>query len=116
MSALCASGLWHLRLRLQQGRKNRADMYNLEILRLVKQARQVEKPGELEEVRQKLYDIFRRVLEDMDRDKISTESFQFFAFPWSVAIGAIRHRELTLANRGAADHNGVRGGDDPADS
>ena len=104
LSALCASGVWHLRLRLKQGRKNRADMYNLEILRLVKQTRQVEDLNELEAVRQKLFDIFGRVLEDMDRDEISTESFQFFAFPWGVAIGAIRHRELTLTNRGPADH------------
>lgn len=108
LSALFASGLWHLRLRLQQGRKNRADMYNLEILRLVKQSRQVEDLGELDAVRQKLYDIFGRVLEDLDRDKISTESFQFFAFPWGVAIGAIRHRELTLTNRGSTDEGPAR--------
>jgi TRAP transporter TAXI family solute receptor len=116
LSALCVSGLWHLRLRFQHGRKNRADMYNLEILRLVKQARQVEKLGELEEVRQKLYDIFRRVLEDLDRDKISTESFQFFAFPWGVAIGAIRHRELTLTNHNSADDRPMRDEDDAVDA
>ena len=104
LSALCISGGWHLRLRLEQGRKNRADMYNLEILRLVRQTRRAEDLSELQEVRQKLFDIFARVLEDLDRDEISTESFQLFAFPWEVAIGAIRHREWTLANQESIDN------------
>jgi TRAP transporter TAXI family solute receptor len=111
--ALCASGIWHLRLRLAQGRKNRADRYNLEILSLVKQIRKAEEVRDLQAVRQKLYDIFGRVLEDLDEDKISTESFQLFAFPWEVAIGAIRHRELTLANHPPVDDLRT---DDPEDT
>jgi len=104
-TVLCVSGIWHLRLRLAQNRKDRADTYNLEILNLVDRVRKIKDPAELEEVRQGLFDIFRRVVEDVARERVSTESFQLFAFPWEMAIGAIRHRELTLANQNAGTQN-----------
>ena len=96
ITVLFASGIWHIRLRLQQWQKKRADKYNLEILNLIEQARGVQNPDELQQVRQKLFDIFRRVLEDLDSDRISTESYQLFIFPLEVALGAIRHQELVL--------------------
>lgn len=96
ITVLCTSGIWHLRLRLQQRQKKRADKYNLEILNLIEQARGIQNSDELQQVRQKLFDIFRRVLEDLDSDRISTESFQLFTFPLEVALGAIRHQELVL--------------------
>ncbi|KPK44392.1 MAG: hypothetical protein AMJ65_03160 [Phycisphaerae bacterium SG8_4] len=106
VTVLCVSGIWHLRLRLAQRRKDRADTYNLEILNLVDRVRKIEDPRELEEVRQGLFDIFRRVVEDVAHERVSTESFQLFAFPWEMAIGAIRHRELTLSNHNARTPNG----------
>jgi len=105
---LCASGIWHIRLRLQQRQKNRADMYNLEILGLIEQARKIENIHELREVRQKLFDIFRRVLEDLDEDRISAESFQLFTFPCEVALGAMRHHERILMDNAAGQ---ARSGD-----
>jgi hypothetical protein len=98
VTVLFASGMWHLRLRLEQRQKRRADEYNLEIANLIEQVRRIENLEGLEKVRQKLFDIFRRVLEDLDRDRLSAESFQLFTFPWGVALGAIRHREWVLVN------------------
>jgi len=98
VTVLFISGLWHLRMRLQQRQKRRADEYNLEIANLIEKSRKIENLDGLQEVRQKLFDIFRRVLEDLDRDRISAESFQLFTFPWGVALGAIRHREWVLMN------------------
>lgn len=96
ITVLCASGIWRLRLGLQQRQKKRADKYNLEILNLLEQSRGIQSLQELQEVQQKLFNIFRRVLEDLDRDRISTESFQLFTFPLEVALGAIRHQECVL--------------------
>jgi TRAP transporter TAXI family solute receptor len=84
LTVLCVSGIWHLRLRLARRRKDWADTYNLEILNLVERVRKIEDPGELEEVRQDLFDIFKRVVEDVARERVSTESFQLFAFPWEI--------------------------------
>ena len=96
ITVLFASGTWRLRLGLQQLQKKRADKYNLEILNLIEQSDGIQSLHELQEVRQKLFDLFRRVLEDLDSDKISTESFQLFTFPLEVALGAIRHQEWLL--------------------
>ncbi len=98
IAVLSVSGMWHLRLRLEQQQKNRADKYNLEILNLVEQLRKIENSHELQGVRQKLFDIFKRVLEDLAQDRVSTESFQLFTFPWEMTIGAIRHHEWMLIN------------------
>jgi len=95
---LFASGMWHLRLQLLLRQKNRADKYNLEILNLVNKIRKTENYDELQDIRQKLFDIFRRVLEDLDKDRISAGSFHLFTFPWEVALGTIRHYELKLMN------------------
>jgi len=96
ITVLFVSGTWRLRLGLQHRQKKRADKYNLEILNLLEQSRGIQNLHELQEVRQKLFDIFRRVLEDLDRDRISTESFQLFTFPLEVALGAVRHQEGVL--------------------
>lgn len=96
IAILCASGIWHIRLRLQQREKNRADMYNLEILGLIEESRKVQNLHDLRRIRQKLFDIFKRVIQDLDVDKISAESFQLFTFPCEVALSAMRHRELML--------------------
>lgn len=106
VTVLCVSGIWHLRLRLAQRRKDRADTYNLEILNLIDRVRRIDDPSDLERVRQSLFDIFRRVVEDVAHERVSTESFQLFAFPWEMAIGAIRHRELTLCNNRTGAANG----------
>jgi TRAP transporter TAXI family solute receptor len=98
VAALCASGLWQLRLRFQQRQKTRADMYNTEILKLVEEVHSIESLRKLAQMRRRLIDIFTKVVEDLNRDRITVETFNLFAFPWEMAIGAMRHRELILYN------------------
>lgn len=96
VSLLLVSGLWQFRLWLIGRQKNRADMYNLEILELIDQVHHAQTLAELIDIRQKLFDILRQVVVDLDIDRISAESFQSFTFPWEVAITTIRHREMIL--------------------
>jgi hypothetical protein len=49
-------------------------------------------------VRRHLFEIFQKVVVDLDKDRISPESFQSFTFPWEVAVTTIRHQELLLLN------------------
>lgn len=98
VSLLCASGAWQFRSWLLERQKNRADMYNLEILGLVNQVQDSENLEELQLVRAKLFEILHKVVTDLDQDRISSESFQSFAFPWEVAVNSIRHREVVLRN------------------
>lgn len=109
MSVLAVSSLWQFRLWLLGRQKNRADMYNLEILALIDQVHEVQDVGQLRAVQAQLFEILRKVVVDLDEDRISPESFQSFTFPWEVAITTIRHREMVLLNRLPLDGLGDRG-------
>ncbi|GAB4470839.1 MAG: hypothetical protein OHK0037_29810 [Elainellaceae cyanobacterium] len=99
-AVLLASSLWQFRRWLDERQKNRADMYNLKVLALLEQVEQAETLEELEKLRQTLFEMFHKVVTDLDTDRISQASFQSFTFPWDVALSTIRHREL-LMNQGA---------------
>ncbi|MFC1601239.1 hypothetical protein ACFL34_02705 [Candidatus Sumerlaeota bacterium] len=93
---LCLSGAWQQRLRIQRRQKDKADFYNAEILELIERVWLTDDLAEMADIRRRLFDIMGKVIEDMQQDAISSESFQMFAFPWEMAIDALRHRELTL--------------------
>jgi len=95
---LCISGIWQLRLWLQGRQKNRADMYNLEIVSLIEQVHTIKDLEQLAQIHRQLFEIFHKVVVDLDKDRISPESFQSFTFPWEVAVTTIRHREMILTN------------------
>lgn len=98
VTILCLSGVWQFRLWLVGRQKNRADMYNLEILDLIDRIDHVTSMAELAKIRRQLFQILQQVVLDLDKDRISAESFQSFTFPWEVAIATIRHRETLLTN------------------
>lgn len=96
---LVISGIWQFRLWLIGRRKNRADRYNLEILDLIDQVHNIEDLHQLMALRIQLFKILRRVVVDLDIDRISPESFQSFIFPWEVALTTLRHQEIRLMNQ-----------------
>lgn len=98
LSMLLASGIWQFRIWLQEKQKNRADRYNLKILELIQRVNITDDLSELRAIRLELFQLFRTVVEDLDRDRISAVSFQSFTFPWDVAFNTIRHREMMLMN------------------
>ncbi len=99
ISILLCSSLWQGRQWLISNQKDRADRYNLEILNLIEKIEQAEDFDELQDLRQQLLEILRKVVVDLDIDRISPESFQSFTFPWEVANTAIRHQEIILSGR-----------------
>jgi len=96
VSALLVSGLWQCRLWLLGRQKNRADLYNLELLELIERINQTQDIRELIVLRKRLFAILKEVVTDLDVDRISGESFQAFSFPWEIAINSLRHREAIL--------------------
>ncbi|MEM6445702.1 MAG: TAXI family TRAP transporter solute-binding subunit [Cyanobacteria bacterium P01_D01_bin.123] len=93
---LVASALWQLRLRLERRQKNRADAYNLKVLDLLERVYDCHDLKELDAIRHQLFEILKKVVEDLDLDRIDPDSFASFTFPWEAAISAIRHRERLL--------------------
>lgn len=96
VSVLAISSLWQVRLWLASRQKNRADSYNLEILALIDRIEAATSLTELAELRQQLFAILKLVVNDLDIDRINTESFESFTFPWEIALNSIRHREILL--------------------
>jgi TRAP transporter TAXI family solute receptor len=99
VGVLAISGLWQFRLWWLGRQKNRADTYNLEILDLIDQIQQTQSLEELHVLRRELFDILKRVVTDLDVDRITSESFEAFTFPWEIAINTIRHQEFLLHNQ-----------------
>ncbi|MFY7803864.1 MAG: TAXI family TRAP transporter solute-binding subunit [Limnoraphis robusta] len=95
-SVLGISTLWQFRLWFKGRQKNRADFYNLELLSLIDQINSTQTIEELKILRRQLFTIFKEVIVDLDKDRISSESFQSFTFTWEVAIASIRHQENLL--------------------
>ncbi len=100
---LCISSLWQFRIWLQGRQKNRADSYNLEILHLLEMIPTLNRAEELEQVQRQLLQMFAKVVVDLDRDRISPESFQSFTFPWEVAVTTLRHRQTLLRERARSE-------------
>ncbi|MBD2464729.1 TAXI family TRAP transporter solute-binding subunit [Oscillatoria sp. FACHB-1407] len=105
VAIVLVSGFWQFHLWLSGRQKNRADMYNLEILEVIDQVQYMTDLHQLEAARHRLFDILCKVVVDLDKDRISAESFQSFTFPWEVAIATIRHREMVLRSEKSASLN-----------
>jgi len=105
LAALGISGLIQFRVWLNTNQKNRADDYNQQIIKLIERIQSLDNLKELETVRIELFQIFQKVVLDLDRDNITAESFHSFTFPWEVAITTLRHQEMVLMNPSTRGEN-----------
>lgn len=96
VSMLILSGIWQLRSWLTGKQKNRADLYNLQLLKIIDQIQETEDLEKLNEMRSQLLAMLNEVIIDLDKDLISPESFQSFTFPWQVALSATYQQENFL--------------------
>jgi hypothetical protein len=85
-----------LRSRFLQKQKNQADRFNLAILNLIQQIRQTKTLDEIDLLQEELFDIFKRVIVDLDENRIDSDSFQSFTFTWETAIKIAGDREKML--------------------
>ena len=99
IATIVISFIAQLRSQVADRQKNRADFYNLELVQLIEEAERATDLEELEALRKRLLNIFRQVIEDLDKDRLSPESYQLFVFPWEVAITSLRHRESLLLKK-----------------
>ncbi|XWN31324.1 MAG: TAXI family TRAP transporter solute-binding subunit [Devosia sp.] len=95
--ALLLSGLWQARIWLSNARKNRADQYNLRIIEILAKVDTVTGAADVERIRRDLFDIFEKVIVDLDNDRIEEKSLVSFSFAWQVAASTLNHRELVLS-------------------
>ena len=100
MSALVLllSGLWQLRSWLSGARKNRADHHNLALVEFTRRIERAQLQSDLEVIRAEMFEIFERVIVDLDNDEIEENSLQSFSFAWEVATSALNSRQIFLGN------------------
>lgn len=95
---LLVSGLWQARSWLSNKRKNRADHYNLELIAFTHRIEAARSQSDLDRIRSDMFQIFEKVIVDLDHDQIEQRSLQSFSFAWNVAISALNGRQIALAN------------------
>ncbi|WP_084776867.1 TAXI family TRAP transporter solute-binding subunit [Anabaena sp. PCC 7108] len=96
---LLGSWLWQLKVRLEKMQKNRGDDYNQDIVKLIRTIESCQNINQLEKIRIELLDEFEKVVEALDKDRITPETFQSFTFTWEAAMSALRDRKLWLARQ-----------------
>lgn len=111
--ALLFSAVWQARIWLAGARKNRADRYNRGILDLVARIERTRDGADLEAIRQELFDIFAKVIVDLDEGRIDEKSLQPFSFAWQVAAATLNHRQFVLGGASLAASSEPRPGRSP---
>lgn len=96
LALLLGSWVWGFKTRFEKKRKNKTDSYNQDIIVLIIEIYSSNNLQRLREIRQQLINILKDVVNALDRDQITPESFQSFTFTWEIAIAAVRDRENIL--------------------
>ncbi len=96
VAAILASLLLWVKRRWEEGQKGRIDVYNLDLLRVTETARTSASASELDRLRSGLFEMLDQVVNDLDKDRIDGQGFQYFAFTWRVALDAITARQAEL--------------------
>ncbi len=101
------AGVASLLLQLNARRqKTRVDAYNRELIAIYNEAVQDENPSE-EYYRDKMMEIFARVLRDAEDGNLSTANFEFLSFAWDelndAIISAVQERRKALRARAVAE-------------
>ncbi|MDD9908799.1 MAG: hypothetical protein OXR62_03820 [Ahrensia sp.] len=90
--AMMLSALLALRRNLASRAKNRGDDYNHQLLRIAKRARETDDMETLQTLKRELIDLLEIVVEALDKDRISEDAFQSFAFLWGSTKDTINNR------------------------
>ena len=92
---LIGSAIMGLRKLIAGNQKNLADKYTNQLVAMLQQ---IESQKEISvqfigEQKELLYQILEEVVEDLDKDKINIEGFQFFSFTWNTVMNLLKEKE-----------------------
>jgi len=97
IAAMIFSALLALRRNLANRAKNRGDDFNHQLLRIAHGARSSDDISELENLKRQLIELLDTVVEALDKDKVSEDAFQSFAFLWGSTKDTINDRIRRLS-------------------
>ena len=90
--AMIGSAVLALRRNLMARAKNRADVYNVELLEIAARARQSEDVSSLRAMRDELGAVMEKVVQALDTDKVTDEGFQSFSTLWGSVRDTVNDR------------------------
>ncbi len=91
-AVLAISSIWQLQRWYDVKRKNRGDVYNGELALLVDELRGAREPHHLDAIEDQLFIVFHKVLDDIDHDRLATETLPTFEFVWRSATELLTRR------------------------
>ncbi len=97
--ALLTSAGFALRARFLRARRVRMGKYNLKLMDIAEQARDPSWSNRLDELRDRLIDMLREVVNDLDGERVTQEEFEHFSFTWQAVDTLVRER-ITMRSAG----------------
>lgn len=94
--AMMISGLFALRARFNARQKNRADVYNYQLLDMISRAREATNVQQLTDIKTELTGILETIVVALDTDEITDEGFQSFALICEQVQSSLRDRRVEL--------------------
>ncbi len=95
---MVVSWLWQLKSWMMRQQKNAGDEYSSRVVQMMTASQKSESPRELDEMRSELLAMLTAAVADLDKDKLSEESFQSFRAVLQIALEVIRERRELLVN------------------
>lgn len=94
--ALMTSVFIALRSRIRRAHRVRAGDYNVELMDIAEQARSAEPDADLGPLQERLVEILRQAVRDLDADRVTSEEFDHFSFTWKAVDTVVRDRNARL--------------------
>jgi len=111
---MVASWIWELNRWMQRRQKNAADQYNNRVVALIAAVQEVETEAPLIDIWRELLATLTKAVHDLDKDKMSQESFNSFRSILQIGLDVTKERRAILASTGGGTGAGTSPVPDPA--
>ncbi|HZD49076.1 MAG TPA: TAXI family TRAP transporter solute-binding subunit [Silvibacterium sp.] len=96
MGLMIGSWIWQLKHWMQKKQKNAADYYSNRVVALISAAQKADSATELENIWNELLNILAEAVRDLDKDKLSEESFHSFRAILQIGMEVTRDRRVVF--------------------
>jgi TRAP transporter TAXI family solute receptor len=96
IAALLTSLVVALRARIKKVQRVRVSDYNMELLTMADQARNATAADALKPVAERLLEILRIMVRDLDAERVTKDEFDHFSFTWQAVDTLVRDRRAEL--------------------
>ena len=93
--AILTSGFVALRARLKRSRRIRMKDYNIALMEIAGEAEKAPAGASLQAQKDRLIEILKEVVHDLDSERVSQEEFDHFSFTWQAVDTLLRDRSLS---------------------